>query len=100
MPFCRELDKKNYALFFQVGEVMTFPCLPLIHGLRLSQCVYMHSFVGLQPQFDYATQSDNCYYPSIKAGEKIGLLGQSMSYPGMLGGAVPISTSGKRNTSG
>ena len=39
-------------------------------------------------------------YPSIHAGEKIGLLGRSMSYPGTLGGAVPISTSGNRNTSG
>ena len=31
--------------------------------------------------------------------EKIGLLGRSMLYPGTTGGAVSISTSGKRNTS-
>ena len=47
-----------------------------------------------------AAQPDNCNYPSIHAGEKTGLLGRSMSQPGTLGGAVPISTSGNRNTSG
>ena len=65
-----------------------------------TQCVYLHSSVRLQPQFNSATQSDNCSYPSLHAGEKIGLLGRSMSHPGTLGGAVPISTSGNRNTSG
>ena len=36
-----------------------------------SQCVYMLILVGLQPQFDYAAQSDNCNCPSTHAGEKI-----------------------------
>ena len=38
----------------------------------VTQCVYMHSLVRLQPYFHYATQSDNCNYPSIHADEKIG----------------------------
>lgn len=37
VPFCRELDYEKYALFFQVGEVMTLPRLPPIHGLRLNE---------------------------------------------------------------
>ena len=34
----------------------------------LNQCVYMHSLVRLQPEFDSATQSDYCNCPSLHAG--------------------------------
>ena len=46
-----------------------------------TQCVYMHSLVGLQLQFDYAVQSDNCNYSSIHAGQKIGLLAEACHTP-------------------
>ena len=59
----------------------------------------MHILVGLQPQFDYATQSDNCYCPSIHASEKMELLAEACHTPGTIGGAVPISTSGSGATS-
>ena len=39
--------------------------------------VYIHSLVGLQPQFDYATQLDNCNRPSMHASEKIKLLAKA-----------------------
>ena len=65
----------------------------------VSQHVHMHSLVGLQPQFDYAAQSDNCNYLSIHAGEKIKLLAEAC-HPGTLSGAEPISTSGNKATSG
>ena len=35
-----------------------------------TQCVYMHSVVGLQPQFDYAAQLENCNCLSIHAVRK------------------------------
>ena len=54
-------------------------CKPLLS--LDSQCVYMHSLVRLQPWFDYATQSENCNYPSIRAGEKIELLAEACHTP-------------------
>ena len=56
---------------------------------------YSHSSTMLLNQ---TTDNYNCL--SIHAGEKNQITGQSMSYPGTIGGAVPISTSGNRDTSG
>ena len=36
------------------------------HLLQNCQCVYMHSLVRLQPQFDYATQSDRLRYMLVR----------------------------------
>ena len=83
-----------------------FLCTLFHHFLFLCSATYLqhltqgvYTLLWSRQHVDYATQSDNGNYPSIHAGEKIGLLGRSMSYPGTLGGAVPISTSGNRNTS-
>ena len=43
-------------------------------SIQTSQCIYMHISVRLQPEFNYAAQSDNCNCPSIHAGEKIAVL--------------------------
>ena len=77
------LSRNNAALvtFSDDQENLMVPLRLPVFVAANTQCVYMHSLVGLQLQFDYAVQSDNCNYLSIHAGQKIGLLAEACHTP-------------------